>query len=124
MIRHTLEKLAALSLERVTVVSRYEPVREMAAEYGFQALDNPLMLQSESIRLGLAEMAEMDGCMLCVADQPYAPERAWKPCSGCSEEPNPDRRLSYRGQPGNPAIFPRVLFAEISASPAIPAPGK
>lgn len=43
----------------------------MAAEYGFQALDNPLMLQSDTIRLGLAEMAEMDGCMLCVADQPY-----------------------------------------------------
>ena len=61
MIRHTLEKLAALPLERVTVVSRYEPVRAIAAEYGFQALDNPLMLQSDTIRLGLAEMAEMDG---------------------------------------------------------------
>ena len=75
MIRHTLEKLAALPLERVTVVSRYGPVRAMAAEYGFQALDNPLMLQSDTIRLGLAEMTETS---------PTAPERAWKPCSGCS----------------------------------------
>ncbi len=116
MIRHTLEKLAALSLERVTVVSRYEPVRAMAAEYGFQALDNPLMLQSDTIRLGLAEMAEMDGCMLCVADQPYCTRESMEALLRLFRE-NPDRicRLSFRGQPGNPAIFPRVLFAEISA---------
>lgn len=116
MIRHTLEKLAALPLERVTVVSRYEPVREMAAEYGFQALDNPLMLQSDTIRLGLAEMAEMDGCMLCVADQPYCTRESMEALLRLFRE-NPDRicRLSFRGQPGNPAIFPWALFAEISA---------
>lgn len=116
MIRHTLEKLAALPLERVTVVSRYEPVRAMAAEYGFQALDNPLMLQSDTIRLGLAEMTEMDGCMLCVADQPYCTRESMEALLRLFRE-NPDRicRLSFRGQPGNPAIFPRALFAEISA---------
>ena len=116
MIRHTLEKLAALPLERVTVVYRYEPVRAMAAEYGFQALDNPLMLQSDTIRLGLAEMAEMDGCMLCVADQPYCTRESMEVLLQLFRE-NPDRicRLSFRGQPGNPAIFPRALFAEISA---------
>lgn len=116
MIRHTLEKLAALPLERVTVVSRYEVIRDMAAEYGFQTMDNPLMLQSDTIRLGLGEMAEMDGCMLCVADQPYCTKESMEALLRLFRE-NPDRicRLSFRGQPGNPAIFPRALFGEISA---------
>ena len=116
MVRHTLDKLARLPLERVTVVSRYEAVRAMAAEYGFQALDNPLTLQSDTIRLGLREMDDLDGCMLCVADQPY--------CTGESmeallrlfrEHPDCICRLAYQGEPGNPAVFPRALFGEISA---------
>ena len=116
MIRHTLEKLAVLPLEQVTVVSRYPAVRKMAAEYGFQALDNPLMLQSDTIRLGLGEMSGMDGCMLCVADQPYCTRGSMEALLRLFRE-NPDHicRLSFRGQPGNPAIFPQALFGEIAA---------
>ena len=54
--------------------------------------------------------------MLCVADQPYCTRESMEALLRLFRE-NPDRicRLRVSGPPANPAIVPRVLFAEISA---------
>ncbi len=118
LILRAFEAIPQELLSRVVVVTQYPQVEELAASFGFQSVRNrsPALGISHSVRLGTEALMETCGGILYqVADQPLLqkssvvrlietfcahPDRIIVPMSS-------DRR-------GNPCLFPRDLFPELS----------
>lgn len=61
-------------------------------------------------------MEDLDGVLFAVCDQPYlTTESIIKLVNSFQESKNAICALSWKGQRGNPVIFPRDLFGELAA---------
>ena len=80
MIRKTFAALPAALFDRAVVVSSYPEILDLAKERKYQPLPNPQAAegQSASIRLGLAELLDMDGVLFAVCDQPWLSRKSVK----------------------------------------------
>lgn len=100
------------------VVSRYDEVLTMGAAAGYLALPNPDAQEgiSASIRRGMAHMAGTDGVLFAVCDQPWLTRESVERVLTAFEE-NPHRicALSWAGEKGNPCLFPREFYSQLSA---------
>lgn len=118
LYRRAMAVLAGAGLDRLAVCSACEEVLSAGAEYGFLPLYNPGAAEgvSASIRLGLEHMADMDGALFSVCDQPWlTTESIIKLKNAFLESKATLCALSWRGVRGNPVIFPRDLFGELAA---------
>ncbi|MEG1878975.1 MAG: nucleotidyltransferase family protein [Pseudoflavonifractor sp.] len=100
------------------VVSLYPEILALAAQRGYRALPNAGGAEgiSASIRVGMAEMDDMDGVLFAVADQPrLTPESIARVLADFERHPDCISALSWQGERGNPCLFPRSLFPELSA---------
>lgn len=103
---------------RVTVVSQYPALLEEAARAGFDTIlnDRPEDGISRTIRLGTQAMADCDGILYMVADQPLLRAGtvrrvvdAWQEHPGCIAA------AAHNGNRGNPCLFPARFFPELCA---------
>lgn len=103
---------------RVTVVSQYPALLEEASRAGFAAIlnDRPEDGISRTIRLGTQAMADCDGILYMVADQPLLQAgtvrrvaEAWQ------EHPECIAAAAHNGNRGNPCLFPARFFPELCA---------
>ena len=103
---------------RVTVVSQYPALLEEAARTGFDTIlnDRPQDGVSRTIRLGTQAMADCDGILYMVADQPLLRAgtvrrvaEAWQ------EHPECIAAAAHNGNRGNPCLFPARFFPELCA---------
>ena len=103
---------------RVTVVSQYPALLEEAARAGFDTIlnDRPEDGISRTIRLGTRAMADCDGILYMVADQPLLRAgtvrrvaEAWQ------EHPECIAAAAHNGNRGNPCLFPARFFPELCA---------
>ena len=103
---------------RVTVVSQYPALLEEASRAGFAAIlnDRPEDGISRTIRLGTQAMADCDGILYMVADQPLLRAgtvrrvaEAWQ------EHPECIAAAAHNGNRGNPCLFPARFFPELCA---------
>ena len=103
---------------RVTVVSQYPALLEEAARAGFDTIlnDRPEDGISRTIRLGTQAMADCDGILYMVADQPLLRAgtvrrvaEAWQ------EHPECIAAAAHNGNRGNPCLFPARFFPELCA---------
>lgn len=103
---------------RACVVSCYPEILSHGSEHSYQAIFNPQAEegQSASIRLGLSALAEMDGVLFSVCDQPWlqriSVERLLAEFTAhchciCA--------LSWQGVRGSPVVFPKELFPDLLA---------
>lgn len=118
MIQRTFANLPAELFDRVCVVSCYPEILALAGERGYLPVPNPdaAQGQSASVRLGLGELLDMDGVMFCVCDQPWLKRDSVKRLLGdFSAHPSCICALSWKGERGSPAVFPRGLFPELLA---------
>ena len=118
LIRRALEAVPAEAFHRVAVVTQYPEVIALAAEFGFQAIENPHPEWgvSHTIRLGLSAMEGCDGVLFQVADQPFLRrETVARAASLWRERPEAIVALGHRGQRGNPCLFPARFFPELMA---------
>ena len=117
MIARILDATDGLFAKRV-VVTRHESVADLCRENGIPAVLHSLPYRSDTVRLGLEVIADVDRCMFCPGDQPLLqkdtlaslllcgvnhPERMWRPC--CDDAP------------GSPVLFPRWTFPELLSLP-------
>ena len=80
---------------RRVVVTRHPEVVELCGEAGIDAVLHDLPHRSDTVRLGLEAIGEVDGCLFCAADQPLLrretvasivmaaaqdPSSIWRPC--------------------------------------------
>lgn len=113
MILRILAATEGIFTRRV-VVTRHPQVAEICIRQGVEALLHDQPHRSDTVRLGLKTMGDMDGCMFCPADQPLlrretilalvqaaakGPESIWRPCHG--------------EEPGSPVLFPRWAFDQL-----------
>lgn len=118
MIRRVFDALPPSMFWRASVVSCYPEILALAAQCGYHAVMNSQAQegQSASIRLGLADLADMDGVLFGVCDQPFLRrESTARLLEAFCAEPECICSLSWRGQRGSPVVFPAKLFPELMA---------
>jgi molybdenum cofactor cytidylyltransferase len=90
----------------------------LQAERRFLAIHNPLYAEgmSTSLRIGLAAMPqEADGAIILLGDQPLITLEIINAMIAVSAKaPDAIIAASYQGRRGNPVLFPRQYFAELT----------
>lgn len=117
MIMQILRSTEGLFARRV-VVTRYPEIVEICSRCGIDVHLHDLPYRSDTVRLGLASVGDVDGCMFCAADQPLLRRETiealirsaacdrdsiWRPCFG--------------ERPGSPVLFPRWAFDQLMNLP-------
>ena len=118
MILRAFAAAPAELFSRGCVVSCYPEILALAGERGYIPVPNPdaAQGQSASVRLGLSALADLDGVMFCVCDQPWLRRSSVEGLlADFSAHPGCVCSLSWRGERGSPAVFPRDLFPELLA---------
>ena len=115
LLAHTLCALAGAFSPWVTV-TRDPRVAELAKAYGCETILHDQPHVSDTIRLGLSRMENVDGCLFCVGDQPLLTrETILRVRQAFTQHPNQIVRAAYGERVGNPVLFPKCFFEELKA---------
>ena len=115
LISRAIEATDGLFDKRL-LLTRSAAAAEYARARGVQVHLHALPRRSDAMRLGLAEMAEMDGCLFCPCDQPLLTRQTVAALAAAfARQPETIWRPAAEGQPGAPVVFPRWAFAELAA---------
>lgn len=118
LILRTLEAVPAERFHRVAVVSQYPGVLELAEAFHFLPLRNahPDRGVSHTISLGLDALADCDGALFLVSDQPLLKRESVRSLAELwRSHPDKITALAHGGVRGNPCIFPARFFPELLA---------
>ena len=117
MIQRVLDATKGLFSQRV-VVTRHEAVADLCREQGIAVVFHDLPHRSDTVRLGLEAMADLDGCMFLPGDQPLLRRETvemllekWKEAQDMIVRP------IYEDSEGSPVLFPRWAFPELMELP-------
>ena len=117
MIEKMLDATEGMFARRV-VVTRHESVAALCRKRSIAVVLHDLPHRSDTVRLGLEAIGDVDHCMFCPGDQPllskdtiasllhcaaHAPQQIWRP--RCEDTP------------GSPVLFPKWSFAELQTLP-------
>ena len=117
LIQRALDATAGLFARRV-VVTRHESVAGLCREQNLDVVLHDLPHRSDTIRLGLEALSDLDACMFLPGDQPLLRRETvamllenWKE--------NPDRivRPAYEDSEGSPVLFPAWAIPELKNLP-------
>ena len=118
LLRRALEAVPIEEFHRVTVVTQYDGAAALAESFGFDVVrnDRPQDGLSRTVRLGTEAMADCDAILYQVADQPLL-ERGTvrRELEFFRAHPDCIVGLSHSGVRGNPCVFPRRFFPELTA---------
>ena len=121
LIRHTLRRVLASSLDQVILVVGHEAddVRDTVADLQVKCVFNPDAAagQSTSVRAGLAALSsDVEAAVFILGDQPGVDPNviddliaSWRTTSAPVVVPH------YEDRMGNPVLFDRRLFPELAA---------
>jgi molybdenum cofactor cytidylyltransferase len=99
------------ALTRRVVITRWQEVAALGRAAGLTAVTHDFPDVSDSIRLAAEAMDGLDGAVFLVGDQPLlTPESVARLISAFCDDPDGAVRLSWRGVPGNPVVFPARAF--------------
>lgn len=117
MIQRALDATDGLFSKRV-VVTRHESVAALCRELGADVVLHDLPHRSDTVRLGLEALGDLDACMFLPGDQPLLRREtvamlleSWK------DNPNHMIRPAYEDTVGSPAVFPEWTFTELKNLP-------
>ena len=117
MIHRALDATEGL-FDRRVVVTRHESVAALCRERNVEVLLHALPHRSDTVRLGLEALGEVDCCMFLPGDQPLLDRETvamllerWR------ENPDSIIRPVYEDTEGSPVIFPRWTFDELKDLP-------
>ncbi len=120
---HGLEMLRKVAEKRedctLTVVSRYEAIREAAERMGVRSVNSTDSEKgvSYTIRAGISalKMEEGDYLLFVVADQPYLSGASVEKLLDLADGKTECASLCFGDRPGNPALFSSSLIPELMA---------
>lgn len=117
MLHRALDATEGL-FDRRVVVTRHESVAALCRERNVEVLLHALPHRSDTVRLGLEALGEVDCCMFLPGDQPLLDRETvamllerWR------ENPDSIIRPVYEDTEGSPVIFPRWAFDELKDLP-------
>ena len=104
--------------DRRIVVTRHEDVAALCREYGIEVVLHDLPHRSDTVRLGLESLADMDCCMFLPGDQPLLRrETVAMLLENWRQAPNQIIRPAYEDTEGSPVLFPAWAFPELMTLP-------
>ncbi len=118
LIERIFEAIPTQKFSDCVVVTQYDEIEELAPRYGFRTVrnDRPDLGLSRTVRLGVEAMQECDAILFCVSDQPLLRrESIAAEVDFYLANPESIVAMSHSGRRGNPCIFPKVFFPELSA---------
>ena len=117
LIQRALDATEGLFSHRV-VVTRHECVAQFARERNVDVVLHDLPYRSDTVRLGLEALPDLDACMFLPGDQPLLRRETvalllenWK------ENPDNIVRPVYEDSEGSPVLFPAWAFPELKNLP-------
>ena len=117
MIQRVLDATKGLFSQRV-VVPRHEAVADLCRAQGIAVVFHDLPHRSDTVRLGLLAMKDLDGCMFLPGDQPLLRRETvemllekWKEAQDMIVRP------IYEDSEGSPVLFPSWAFPELKNLP-------
>ena len=117
MIQRALEATDGLFSRRV-VVTRHESVAQLCRERNVEVVLHDLPHRSDTVRLGLEALGDLDVCMFLPGDQPLLRRETvamllenWK------ENPDKIIRPVFEDSEGSPVLFPAWAFQELKDLP-------
>jgi molybdenum cofactor cytidylyltransferase len=117
MIQRALEATEGLFFKRV-VVTRHESVAALCLEKNVDAVLHDLPHRSDTVRLGLEALGELDACMFLPGDQPLLRrETVAKLLRSWQEAPDSIIRPIHEDTEGSPVLFPAWAFPELKNLP-------
>lgn len=117
MIQSALDATEGLFFRRV-VVTRHESVADLCREQNVDVILHDLPYRSDTVRLGLEALGELDACMFLPGDQPLLRRETAAKLLKCWQE-NPDSMIRpiYEDTQGSPVLFPAWAFPELRNLP-------
>ena len=117
MITRVLDATEGLFSKRV-VVTRHESVADLCKERGIPVVLHDLPHRSDTVRLGLEAIGDVERCMFCPGDQPLLTRETIESLLlSASNEPEAIWRPGCGSTPGSPVLFPRWTFPELRTLP-------
>ncbi|MBO5666064.1 MAG: nucleotidyltransferase family protein [Firmicutes bacterium] len=117
MILRAIEASEAFASHRV-VVTRHPEVADLCRELGVQVILHDQPHRSDTIRLGLEALADVDGCFFLPGDQPLLRRETMEAMvSQWEKDQESIQRPVHRETPGAPILFPRWTFPELLTLP-------
>lgn len=117
MILRALQATEGVVSRRV-VVTRHSDVAELCREYGVEVVLHDLPHRSDTVRLGLEALGDVDSCMFLPGDQPLLRRETIAELIRCWEENRGHIvRPVYEETPGSPVLFPKWTFTELMNLP-------
>lgn len=116
MIEHVMDQAMSSKLDRLVVVTAHDEIMHLAGDRGLTVIINPSPQkgQSVSVVLGADAAADSDGVMYLAGDMPYLTTPTIdRLIAESREHPGCNIVPFYRGQRGNPVIFPKVMLTEL-----------
>jgi molybdate transport repressor ModE-like protein len=117
MIQRALDATEGLFSRRV-VVTRHDSVAELCKAQNVDVILHTLPHRSDTVRLGLEALGDLDGCMFLPGDQPLLRRETvamllenWK------HNQNAIIRPAYEDTEGSPVLFPAWAFPELRNLP-------
>lgn len=117
MILQALDATEGLFDKRV-VVTRHQDVAQLCREHGVEVVLHDLPHRSDTVRLGLDAVGDVDGCMFLPGDQPLLRRQTVSDLLSCWEGNRESIvRPTCNGVPGSPVLFPQWAFPELCMLP-------
>ena len=100
------------------VVTRHEDVATLCREYGIEVILHDLPYRSDTVRLGLEALGDVDCCMFLPGDQPLLRrETVAMLLENWRQRPDQIIRPAYEDNEGSPVLFPAWTFPELMTLP-------
>ena len=117
MILQAIDATEGLFDKRV-VVTRHQDVAQLCREHGVEVVLHDLPHRSDTVRLGLDAVGDVDGCMFLPGDQPLLRRQTVSDLLSCWEGNRESIvRPICNGVPGSPVLFPQWAFPELRMLP-------
>lgn len=111
LLVHTLDVIPRSCFSQMVAVVSNPEVETLCRRHGVKTVAYQGGPQSQSIRLGLEAVKDIDGCLFVLGDQPLcSSDSIRRLVSDFQAQPKAVHRLAYQGQPSSPTLFPSRLF--------------
>ncbi len=117
LIQRVLDLTEGLFEQRI-VVTRTKEVARRCEEQGVPVIFHDLPDRSDTVRLGIEAMEEMDACLFCPCDQPLLRRDSVEELLAAFERGEKSIfRLGYEENVGAPVLFDRRYFKQLRQLP-------
>lgn len=99
------------------VVTRHADVAAYCTKRQIEVILHEQPYRSDTVRLGLERMQEMDGCLFCPGDQPLLRKETVAALLAAASEEEAIWRPAWEGMQGAPVLFPKCCFEELLTLP-------